>query len=381
LVELRRDLHRHPELSLQETRTAARLEAALAPLRPRALARVAGTGVVARLAGRDPGAPVVAIRGDIDALPIQEETGLPFASQVPGVMHACGHDVHASWAVGAACLLTEQPAAGDVVIVLQPAEEVARGALALLEAGALDGVRAIFGAHVDRRFEVGTAVADAGPVAASCDSFEVQLLGQGGHGARPHETRDPIVGAAATILALQTLVSRRIDPGHPAVVTVGRLRAGEALNVIPDRAAFGGTLRATSAPDRAFLRDELTRLVTATAGAHGLASEIRFLDGTPALVNTEAESGWARTAAVDLLGADKVVPLGRVNLASEDFAYYLERLPGCFLRFGAREPGGSFVSTHSPHFTVAEEAIAVGAAVLAETARVASRALLRGQSF
>ncbi|HEY0779377.1 MAG TPA: amidohydrolase, partial [Gemmatirosa sp.] len=167
LLALRRDLHRHPELSFREERTAVRLAAALEPLAPAALtslARVAGTGVVARLRGRDPAAPVVAIRGDIDALPIQEATELDYASTVPGVMHACGHDVHASWTVGAAHLLAAAPAAGDVVVVLQPAEETGAGAVAMVEAGALDGVAAIFGAHVDRRFAVGEVVVDDGPL-------------------------------------------------------------------------------------------------------------------------------------------------------------------------------------------------------------------------
>ncbi|HVE77442.1 MAG TPA: amidohydrolase, partial [Gemmatimonadaceae bacterium] len=209
LVALRRELHRNPELSHQETATADRLHAALAALRPVALDRVAGTGLVARIRGRDAGAPVVAVRGDIDALPIQEDTGLAFASEVPGVMHACGHDVHAAWAVGAATLLTDRPAAGDVLVVLQPAEETGRGAESIVASGALDAARAVFGGHVDRRFAVGQVVADAGPLAASADTFTVTLHGRGAHGARPHEGADPIVGASALVGALQTIVARR----------------------------------------------------------------------------------------------------------------------------------------------------------------------------
>src|SRR5918998_3044008 len=179
LVALRRELHANPELSSQEEQTARRLTAALSDLAPARLERVAGTGVVARIRGRTRGAPVVAVRGDTDALPVQEATGLPFASRKSGVMHACGHDVHASWAVGAAYLLAHDPADGDVVVVLQPAEETGRGALAILEAGALDGVAAIFGGHVDRRFAVGHVVADVGPLAASADTFAIVLRGQG----------------------------------------------------------------------------------------------------------------------------------------------------------------------------------------------------------
>jgi len=173
LVALRRDLHEHPELSFAERRTSAQLQAALASLEPARLDRVGDTGLVARIRGRDPGAPLVAIRGDIDALPIQEATGLPYASRTPNVMHACGHDVHASWAVGAAQLLAAAPAQGDVLVVLQPAEETGRGAVAILESGALDDVHAIFGGHVDRRFAVGQVVAEAGPLAAAADTFEI----------------------------------------------------------------------------------------------------------------------------------------------------------------------------------------------------------------
>ncbi len=185
LVELRHDLHRHPELAFEERQTAKRLEAELARLKPAELKRVAGTGVVARIRGRRRGAPAVAIRGDMDALPIQEATGLPFTSEVPGVMHACGHDVHATWAVGAAALLAQAPAMGDVVILLQPAEETGKGALAMLEAGAIEGIAAIFGGHVDRRFSVGQVVADEGSLAAAADTFKIELIGSGAHGARP----------------------------------------------------------------------------------------------------------------------------------------------------------------------------------------------------
>ncbi|HJU88410.1 MAG TPA: M20 family metallopeptidase, partial [Gemmatimonadaceae bacterium] len=253
LLELRHEIHRDPELSFKEERTATRLEAALRAVRPREINRVAGTGVIARIPGRDSGAPVVALRGDIDALPIQEETGLPFSSGNAGVMHACGHDVHATWAVGAAHLLSERPAAGDVLIVLQPAEEIGQGAAAVMASGALDGVAAIFGAHVDRRFPVGTVVAEAGPLAASADNFEIELLGSGAHAARPHEAADPIVGAAALIGALHTIVSRRLDPSRAAVVTVGTINAGSAPNVIPDRAVLTGTLRATDPETRRLL--------------------------------------------------------------------------------------------------------------------------------
>ena len=378
LVRLRRALHQHPELAFKEEQTAARLEAALAELTPAGLTRVAGTGIVARIAGRRRGAPVIAIRGDIDALPIQEETGLPYASSVPNVMHACGHDVHASWAVGAAHLLAEDPASGDVLIVLQPAEETGRGALAILESRALDEAQAIFGAHVDRRFEVGQVVADAGPLAASADTFTIVMIGSGAHAARPHEAADPIVAAGALIGAVQTLVARRLNPAWPGVVTIGSVHAGDAPNVIPDRATLTGTIRATEAPARKVLLDELRSLAERIATAYGARAEVQLELGTPPLVNPHDQAAWAREAVTSLLGAQALVPLGFLNMAGEDFSHYLERMPGCFLRIGAREPGGETIAAHSPRFHPAEESLFVGAAVLAECARVASRHLWGG---
>jgi hippurate hydrolase len=375
LIELRRDLHRHPELSWKEQRTSERLAVVVAELGAERVDRVAGTGVVARFAGRDRTAPVVAVRGDIDALPIEEATGLPFASTAPGVMHACGHDIHGTWAAGAALLLARNPAAGDVLVVLQPAEEVGEGAKAILETGALDDVKAIFGGHVDRRFAVGQVVAEAGPLAASADMFEIELLGKGAHGARPHESADPIVGAAALVTALQTIVSRRLDPSVPAVVTVGSIHAGTASNVIPERAVLTGTLRATTPEVRATIANEVKRIAESVAASYRLTANATVHFGTPPIVNPPNAAQWARQAATAVLGAAGVVPLGITNMGGEDFAYYLERIPGCFMRIGAREEGGERLPAHSPRFPAAEESIFVGAAVLAESARVASAAL------
>jgi hippurate hydrolase len=377
LVELRRAIHADPELSFQEERTAQKLERALGAIAGADVRRVAKTGVVARIRGRDSRAPLVAVRGDIDALPIREETGLPFASHNEGVMHACGHDVHATWAVGAAELLARAPAAGDVLVVLQPAEETGRGAPAIIESGALDEVKAIFGGHVDRRFAVGQVVADEGPLAASADTFEIELVGQGAHAARPHESADPIVGLGALIGAIQTIVARRLNPANPGVVTIGTVRAGTASNVIPDRATLTGTVRAVDAASRKLMLDEVRRLSESIAGAYRLSARVTLDLGTPPIVNPPNATAWARRAATSLLGAPNVVPLGFLNLAGEDFAHYMERIPGCFLRIGAREEGGDSIPAHAPKFYAAEESIFVGAAVLAETARVASAELSR----
>ncbi len=375
LLTLRRTLHHFPELSNQEHRTAAHLEAVLESLGIAGIQRVAGTGIVARIRGLYADAPVVAIRGDIDALPIEEQTGLAFSSSTPGVMHACGHDVHATWAIGAAMDLLHSPAEGDVLIVLQPAEEIGAGATAILASGVLDGVQAIFGGHVDRRFTVGEVIAEPGPLAASADSFTIQLRGKGAHGARPHEAADPIVAAAAVIMALQTVVARRVDPARPAVCTVGSVNAGIASNVIPEAATLTGTLRAMDAPTRATLVTEVIRIATDVAAAYGVVATVDVEHGTPPIVNPVREAQWARAAAVAVLGTGAVVPFGITNMGGEDFAFYLERIPGCFLRFGARAAGEVATAAHSPRFDVAEGAILVGAAVLAECARTASREL------
>lgn len=374
-LALRRELHANPELSHEEHATAQRLADALAASGMSDVRRIGATGVLARVPGRDRTAPVVAIRGDIDALPIQEATGLDYASTRAGVMHACGHDVHATWAVAAAALLVSDPAEGDVVVLLQPAEEVGDGAREMIRGGALDGVAAIFGGHVDRRFAIGEVVADVGPLAASADTFEIELTGRGAHAARPHEGADPIVGAGALVLALQTIVSRRVNPATAAVVTVGTVHAGVAPNVIPDRATMTGTIRATDVGTRALVASELDRIADSTAAAYGLTARVTVKDGTPPVVNPAQPIAWARAAVASLLGERALVPLGTLNMAAEDFAHYLERIPGCFLRIGARESGGAFVAAHSPLFQPAEESIFIGAAVLAGTARVASRAL------
>jgi hippurate hydrolase len=256
-------------------------------------------------------------------------------------------------------------------VVLQPAEEVGEGAREVIASGALDGVRAIFGAHVDRRFAVGEAVAQAGPLAASVDTFHIVLHGEGAHGARPQEARDPVVGAAELILAIQTIVSRRLDPALPGVVTVGAVHAGRASNVIPESAELTGTIRATTPASRALLVSELERMAHAVAATHRLTAKVEVTDGTPPVINSADGAAWAAQAVRDVLGERGLVPLGTTNMGGEDFAFYLEKIPGCFLRIGAREPGGEHRAAHTPRFYPAEEALFIGAAVLAQCARAA----------
>jgi hippurate hydrolase len=265
-----------------------------------------------------------------------------------------------------------------VLVLLQPAEETGRGALAILESGALDGVAAIFGGHVDRRFDVGQVVADAGPLAASADTFTIELIGRGAHAARPHEAADPIVAAAALISAIQTIVARRLNPATPGVVTIGTVHADTAANIIPERATLTGTVRAVEPESRHLMLDEVKHLAESVAQGSRLTAHVSIDMGPPPLVNSVRAAGWARQAAAEQLGDAAVVPLGTVNLAGEDFAHYLQQMDGCFLRIGAREPGGAAIAAHSPRFAPAEDSIFVGAAVLAQCARVASESLVRG---
>ena len=297
VLALRRELHANPERSWEERGTQGRLLAALAQAGITDARVIADTGLVATIPGTRPDAPVIALRGDTDALPITEETGLPFASLNSGVMHACGHDMHATWVVAAGILLKRNPAAGEVRLILQPAEEVGEGAARVLASGALGGVHAIFGAHVDWRFTVGDVVATAGPLAASTDTFDVTFHGRGGHGARPQDTIDPVIGLGAFIMEVQTLVSRRLDPGLPGVVTVGVVQAGNASNVIPERARCAGTIRATTPEARALLCEGVRTMAEGVAAMHGLRAELTLSEGTPPLVNTEQAAACAQAAA------------------------------------------------------------------------------------
>jgi hippurate hydrolase len=262
-----------------------------------------------------------------------------------------------------------------VVVLLQPAEETGKGALTMIDAGALEGVAAIFGGHVDRRYPVGQVVAEPGSLAAASDTFEIELLGAGTHGARPQEGRDPVVAAAALITALQTIVSRRLHPATPAVVTVASVHAGSAPNVIPDTARLTGTLRALDAGTRENLHQALRQISSDIARAYGVEARVTVEVGPPPLINHETAVRWARQAVEKMLGKTSLVPLHSPNLVGEDFSWYLQRITGCFLRIGAREEGGDPIPAHSPRFYAAEEAIWVGAAVLAEAARVASASL------
>jgi hippurate hydrolase len=373
MVAMRRDLHEHPELAWQEQRTAERLGAALDDLGI-AHRRVAGTGLVAELPG-PAGAGVVALRADIDALPVTEETGLPFASTHDGVMHACGHDGHSAMLLGAAAYLArEETLPAPVRFIFQPAEETGTGAPSLIEAGVLEDVALIFGGHLDRLYAAGQMVVTTGPVNASTDEFTIELSGPGGHAARPHESVDPIVAGSHLVTALQTLVSRTVDPTQAAVVSVGQFDAGTAPNVLARRARLEGTLRAQHAEVRQQLVEALQRTAEATAAAHGVSVAVDVRPGTPPVVNAPGPTALAQEAATLAVGLEQQQPLATHNMGGEDFGFYLERAAGCYVRIGARPAGESFPA-HSSKFQFDEEALAVGAAYFYHAARVAGASL------
>ncbi len=375
LVELRHHLHQFPELSGQERATSDRLFHELSEVGTLSVTRIAKTGILARIPGTDPDAPIVAIRGDIDALPISEETDASFASTLTGVMHACGHDIHASWTVGAALLLKQTPAIGDVVVLLQPAEETAMGAPAMISEGALDGVAAVLGAHVDMHYEVGQVVAESGSMAASADEFEILLNGAGCHAARPHEGNNPIPGAAALALSLSSIVKRLVDPDIPAALSVATIQGGLASNVIPESVRLSGTARATDANTRALLLHQIDTAAEAIAVEHDLEVDVSITEGTPPLVNTPQTIRWVREAVETILGEKALVPLKETNLGGEDFACYLERIPGCFFRVGGRGRNQESIPAHTSRYLPDDQAISVGSVILAQAARNASREL------
>ncbi len=380
IVSVRRWLHRYPELSGRETNTVAVIADFLQGIGVPYRVSVAGTGVVADIPGTA-GVPCVVLRADTDALPIHEETGLEFASEHVGVMHACGHDGHTAMLLGAAALLSEEkdlPA--PVRLIFQPAEEKGTGAQAMIQAGALEGAGLIFGGHLDRHYQPGAIVVAEGAVNASSDNFTIEIIGQGAHGARPHESIDAVVVGSLMIMALQTIVSREIDPARPSVVSVGQFQAGTAPNVIAGQAKLSGTVRAQDASVRRQLLSSIRRIAESIAQLHGAKIHVTVTEGTPPLINPPDMADLARRAAVEAVGEANVLPLKTANMGAEDFSYYMEHIPGAYVRFGGQVPGKEGFPAHSSKFDFDEKALAVGAAYYHAVAKIAGQRLRDQQS-
>jgi len=371
IMVLRRWLHQHPELSFREADTARRIMAELDALGIEYRYQGVGHAVIGTVPGRDPQAPAVALRADMDALPGKETTGAPYASEHAGIMHACGHCAHMAMLIGAANLLVADPPPGPVRLIFQPAEEKGGGARVAIDDGALDHVAAIFGYHVTHEYETGTIMVRDGPVTAQSDGFVIRVRGKGGHGARPHEAIDAVVVSGFLITALQTLVSRESNPLHPSVVTIGSVHAGSAANVIAEEAELHGSIRTTLPESRDHIHRGIGRMVSAAGELHGCRIELEIREGYPPVVNEPRCTQIARQAAQSVVGADQVVAAAHPSMGSEDFGFYLERVPGCFVRIGARAPGWEPVPLHSPAFDIDEGALAVGARYFEEVARLA----------
>ena len=363
LRQTRHQLHQNPELSFEEVATSHLVAARLDEWGYQVTRDVGGHGVVGTLKVGE-GGRSVAVRADMDALPITEESGKPHASQVTGAMHACGHDGHTTMLLGAAQQLARtRQFSGTVHLVFQPAEEAGKnsGAQRMIADGLFERFPcdAIFGLHNHPGYPAGTFMFGSGPFMSASDTALIVVRGRGGHAARPHLTVDPVMIAGSLIMALQTVVSRNIDPTQTAVVTIGTVNAGIASNVIPESATLGLSIRSFDAKVRKLLEQRITDLVTGHVQAYGGSVEIEYQRGYPVVVNTAAETELARQVAEELVGAEQVIaPFGPVT-GSEDFAYYLQHKPGCFLRMGN---GEDCPMLHNAKYDFDDRNLTVGAA-------------------
>lgn len=364
LVALRHELHQHPEIRFEEHWTSGRISRFLTEVGvPHTRGHAKGTGIVAVIEGNVPGRSI-ALRADMDALEIDEQTGLAYASKTPGQMHACGHDGHSTILCGVAKTLWNHrnALAGRVKLIFQPAEEQAAGGRFIVQEGHLDDIDAVFALHAWPEFEAGTAGVGEGCIMASADYFCIDVLGKGGHGADPAAAIDPVVVAAHIIVALQSIVSREVNPWDAAVVSAARIVSGHASNVIPATAQIEGTYRALTAAHRAHLQSAIERVAVNVAEAFRAKAIVSIGDdGYPVLNNDPAMARLAQASVAEALGVDRVVPVTHPYMTAEDFAYYLQKVPGAFIYLGNRNPGAaSAPGLHTATFDFNDAAIPCG---------------------
>ncbi|HEY7519380.1 MAG TPA: M20 family metallopeptidase [Methylomirabilota bacterium] len=367
-IELRRRIHRYPEVGLTLPRTQAVVLEALDGLGFDIRTGTRTTSVIARLTGGGPG-PTLLLRADMDALPMREDTGLPFASEIEGAMHACGHDAHVAMLVGAARLLARRRAtlAGSVLFMFQPGEEGYHGARVMLEEGLLDGAAppptGAFALHVTHRQAPGVIATRPGPTMASGDTIQIVVRGRGGHASAPHDCLDPIPIACEMVQAFQTLVTRRVHVFDPAVLTIARIEAGTTRNVIPETASLLGTVRTVSETTRERMLEGIRRVADGVAAAHGAEAAVELIRGYPVTVNDAGFAGFVLDTARELLGAARTHEMRHPVMGSEDFSYVLQRIPGAMANLGTRPDTGPAFPNHSNRMLVNESALATGIAM------------------
>ena len=370
MVRLRRTIHQNPELGFDVYETAGLVAQTLADLGIEAQTGVGKTGVVAHL-GRGDG-PAIGIRADMDALPILEQTGVEYASKIPGKMHACGHDAHTAMLLGAAMLLKEAELPGEVRLIFQPSEEVfdsdgISGAPRMMADGALDGLDAVIALHVDSKLEAGKIRIAPGVAQAAVDDFRIYLKGRGGHAAHPHSALDPIWLMTQVLQGLYTIPSRRLNPTRSGVVTVGIVKAGSASNIIPAEAYIEGTMRSHDEKVRLQLREDVEK-AAAVVRAWGGDYQLELDFGYPPLANDPMVVSWLQQVGGDMLGQEAVIDKDMVSFGAEDFAYMTAKVPGAMFRLGVKPAEGAFGGLHEATFNLDEDALPIGAAILAETA-------------
>jgi len=368
VIAWRREFHENPELSWQEQRTAGRVSEALKGMHIE-VKRMAKTGVVGILKGNKPG-KTVALRADMDALPVKEANDIPYKSKLEGLMHACGHDGHTAMLLGAARILSlmKEEIKGTVKFIFQPAEEMGQGAFKMIEEGAIKGVDAILGIHLWADLQSGKVSLESGPRMASTDRFKIRIKGKGGHGSMPHQGVDAIVAASAVVMNLQTMVSREIDPVEAAVISIGKFNGGDRYNIISEEVQMEGTTRCFSSKVREKFPDMMKRIISETAKSYRAEGELNYILGHPAVINDTRISQVAYQATAKHFKEEMITKFEKVT-GGEDFSFYLQEIPGVMAFIGARnESKGIIYPHHHKNFNIDEDALIVGTTLYSQFA-------------